>query len=125
MQLWPAKEKLFAASVAAVSSGASAQTITGVALPSSSATCLRGARSDRGDRVRRHRALRLDPRGLHRLAGLVRNEPRDLVVAPAEPACDLDEDLRALVRGQGLAHRALGRIDGALRLRGARLRHPG
>ena len=44
MQLWPAKEKLFAASVAAVPSGASAHTITGVALPSSSATCFRGAR---------------------------------------------------------------------------------
>ena len=45
MQLCPANEKLFAASVAAVPVGASAHTITGVALPSSSATCLRGARS--------------------------------------------------------------------------------
>ena len=46
MQLWPANEKALPASRAAASSrSASASTITGVALPSSSATCLRGARS--------------------------------------------------------------------------------
>ena len=46
MQLWPANENAFAASrVVASSRSASASTITGVALPSSSATCLRGARS--------------------------------------------------------------------------------
>ena len=45
MQLWPANENAFAASLAAVPGGASAQTIAGVALPSSSFTRLRGARS--------------------------------------------------------------------------------
>ncbi len=45
MQLWPANENAFAASFAAVPSGASAQTIAGVALPSSSFTRLRCARS--------------------------------------------------------------------------------
>ena len=46
MQLWPAKENAFAASRAAASSrSASAATITGVALPSSRFTRLRGARS--------------------------------------------------------------------------------
>ena len=45
MQLWPANEKAFAASLAAVSSGASAHTIAGVALPSSSFTRLVWARS--------------------------------------------------------------------------------
>src|SRR5689334_9320834 len=44
MQLWPANENAFAASRAAASSGASAQTIAGVALPSSSRTGLRYAR---------------------------------------------------------------------------------
>ena len=41
MQLWPANEKAFAASFAAVPAGASAQTIPGVAFPSSSLTRLR------------------------------------------------------------------------------------
>src|SRR5881227_2974117 len=46
MQLWPAKEKAFAASfVAARSRSASAATTTGVELPSSSRTRLRAARS--------------------------------------------------------------------------------
>ena len=46
MQLWPAKENAFAASrVAASSRSASAATMTGVALPSSRFTRLRGARS--------------------------------------------------------------------------------
>ena len=45
MQLWPANENAFAASLAAVSAGASAQTIAGVAFPSSSLTRLRCARS--------------------------------------------------------------------------------
>ena len=45
MQLCPAKEKAFAASLAAVPGGASLQTIAGVALPSSSLTRLRWARS--------------------------------------------------------------------------------
>ena len=46
MQLWPANENALPASRAAASSrSVSASTITGVALPSSSATCLRGARS--------------------------------------------------------------------------------
>ena len=46
MQLWPANEKAFAASlVAAASRSASASTMTGVALPSSRLTRLRGARS--------------------------------------------------------------------------------
>ena len=46
MQLWPAKEKLFAASAfAAASRSASAATITGVALPSSRLTFFFGARS--------------------------------------------------------------------------------
>ena len=44
MQLCPANEKAFAASFAAVPSGASTATIAGVALPSSSLTRLRGAR---------------------------------------------------------------------------------
>src|SRR5204863_3969491 len=45
MQLWPAKENAFAATLAAaVSRSASAATITGVALPSSSATLFLGAR---------------------------------------------------------------------------------
>ena len=47
MQLWPAKEKLLAASLVAAPSGASSQTITGVALPSSRLTRLRAARSRR------------------------------------------------------------------------------
>ena len=45
MQLCPANEKAFAASFAAVPGGASLQTIAGVALPSSSLTRLRWARS--------------------------------------------------------------------------------
>ena len=46
MQLWPAKENAFAAHRAAASStSASAATMTGVALPSSRLTRLRGARS--------------------------------------------------------------------------------
>ena len=46
MQLWPAKEKAFAAAFAAASAtSASASTITGVALPSSSSTFFRAARS--------------------------------------------------------------------------------
>src|SRR2546430_5967340 len=48
MQLWPANENAFAASRAAVQGGASAQTIAGVAFPSSSFTrflCARAARS--------------------------------------------------------------------------------
>ncbi len=47
MQLWPAKENAFAASFAAVPAGASAQTIAGVALPSSSLTRFRCPRSAR------------------------------------------------------------------------------
>ena len=45
IQLWPANENAFAASFAAVPAGASAQTIAGVALPSSSLTRLRWPRS--------------------------------------------------------------------------------
>ena len=46
MQLWPANENAFAASLVAASSrSASAATMTGVALPSSRLTRLRGARS--------------------------------------------------------------------------------
>src|SRR6266536_5580893 len=58
-----------------------------------------------------HRAPRLDPRGLHWLARLVGDRASDLVVAAAEEACDPDEELGALVRGQRLAHRRLGGID--------------
>ena len=61
-------------------------------------------RLDGGERVRRHRAHRLDARGLHRLAGLVGDLPRDLVVAPAERGGDAHEDLGALVRRQRLPH---------------------
>src|SRR5437763_16991034 len=44
MQLWPANENAFAASVAAADAGASEQTIAGVAFPSSSFTRFRDAR---------------------------------------------------------------------------------
>ena len=83
------------------------------------------ARLDRGEGVRRHRARRLDARGLQRLAGLGADRPRDLVVAAADEARDLDEDLGALVRRQRLAHRALGGVDRAPRLGGAGLRDRG
>ena len=69
------------------------------------------ARLDRGHRVRRHRARRLDPRRLERLAGLGRDRLRDLLVAAAEVAGDADEDLGALVRRQRLAHGRLGGVD--------------
>jgi hypothetical protein len=75
-----------------------------------------GARLDGGERERRHRALRFDPRGLHRLARLVGDEARDFVVAAAERAGDLHEDLSALVRRQRLTHRLLGGIDRRSRL---------
>src|SRR5215510_8648290 len=45
MQLCPANENAFAAILSAVKEGASQHTITGVELPSSSATCFLGARS--------------------------------------------------------------------------------
>jgi hypothetical protein len=43
-------------------------------------------------------------------------------VPAAEQSRDADEDLRPLVRRQGLAHRPLGRVDRLPRLGGARLR---
>src|SRR5438093_346803 len=118
MQLCPAKEKAFAASFdAAPSTSASDVTITGVELPSSSFTRLRAlhrnhltgelARLDRGERVRRHRARRLDPCRLDRLARLLRDRARHLLVAPADQPCDLHENLRALVCGQRLRQRTL------------------
>src|SRR6266700_8209415 len=45
MQLWPANENAFAAILSAVNGGASQQTLTGGALPSSRLTRFRGARS--------------------------------------------------------------------------------
>ena len=80
------------------------------------------ARLDGGERVRRHRARRLDAGGLDRLAGLVGDRARDLLVAAADQAGDLDEDLGALVRGQRALERARRCVDRAPRLVGAALR---
>ena len=79
-------------------------------------------RLDRGERERGHRARRLDPGSLERLAGLGGDRLRDLLVAAAELAGDADEDLGPLVRRQGLLHRRLGGVDGAPGLRRAGLR---
>ena len=80
-------------------------------------------RLDGRERVRRHRAGRLDTRCLHRLAGLGGDRLRHLVVPLAEVAGDADEDLGALVRRQRLGHGLLGRVDRAPGIGRAGLRH--
>ena len=77
---------------------------------------------DSGERVRRHRAHRLDTRGLHRLARLIGDHPRHFFVTAAERPGDLDEDLGALVRGHRFAHRRFGRVQCLARLARAGLR---
>ena len=80
------------------------------------------SRHDCGEGVGRHRARRLDARRLHRLAGLLRDRAGDLLVPAAERTGDLDEDLRALVRGQRVLERAGRGVERAARLVGAALR---
>ena len=82
------------------------------------------ARLDGGERVGRHRALGLDAGGLHRLAGLLGDQPCGFVVATAEPHRHAHEDLRALVGRQRLLHCCFGGVDRALRLVRAGLRDP-
>src|SRR5213078_1742449 len=62
--------------------------------------------------------------GLHRLAGLLRDQPCGLVMAPPEPHCHTHEDLRPLVRRQRLAHCCVGGVNRALRLVRPSLRDP-
>src|ERR671922_104067 len=81
-------------------------------------------RLDGRERVRRHRALCLDPRSLHRFARLVGDLARDLVVPLSERARDTHEDLRPLVRRKRLAHRLFGGVDRAARFLGAGFRNP-
>ena len=68
-------------------------------------------RDGRRGLVRRDGPLRLDARGLHRLAGLGGDRARDLVVALGQEHRRALEDLGALVGGQRLGHRALGGVD--------------
>src|SRR2546430_16954211 len=68
------------------------------------------------ERVGRHRPLRLDARGFHRLAGLVADLAGDFVVPAREHRDDTDEDLRPLVRRQRLPHPPPPRAHSPLRL---------
>ncbi len=76
-----------------------------------------------GERVRRHRPRGLHTRRLQRLAGLVGDHARDLLVAAAETCRDANEDLCTLVCGQRVLHRPLCRVDRAARFLSARFCH--
>jgi hypothetical protein len=62
---------------------------------------------------RRHRALRLDARGLHRLARLGADRARELLVALGEELRDAREDVGAAVCRERLRERPLRGVDRA------------
>ncbi len=82
------------------------------------------ARLDRGERERRHRPLRLDPRRLDRLGGFLGDDPREFLGALAQQARGAVEDLRALPGRQrtAAAHR-VGGGDGGIDLVASAARH--
>jgi len=82
------------------------------------------ARLDGREGVGGHGALGLDPGGLERLARFVRDLAGHFIMTAPEAHCDLDEDLRALVRGQWLAHRLGSRVDGLRRFGSPGFRDP-
>ena len=83
------------------------------------------SRLDGGEGIGRHRALRLDPRGLQRLTRLGGDDPGRLLPALVQQPGGRIEDPRPLVGRQRLAHRPLRRIERPPGLIGASSRDPG
>jgi len=76
------------------------------------------------ERERGHCTCGLDSGCLDRLSRFGGDRAGDLLVAATQARRDADEDLRALVRGQGILQSLLGGVERAPNLGGAALRDP-